>query len=1374
MSHITVKYKNKEQCLVITNNYDQNETKIKYGSTEFDSILDSHENILNGNEKNFTQFINFVIDICTYFKPRDCYTFRFENVLICLNKLAANTKFKIILLKQINKNEKFFKNIRKFYLIYMPTSDLGDQLKHNIYLKLNQLLVKLLVYGEPIRNRLKYVKNLFDNGLIDPINDVNNDLLSYATKTTESKNVKNDVLYSSLRISLFIIFKLTFNNQYINYMDDKKQNSNNTKKEINSLLQLLSYYDINTNQNEKDLKFIYLLCLLNFLNQLAIKNTNENQFSINFSIFDLIEQLIINSKNDANNEYYFYLKNDTNDTDLDMKMRYFSIFEIIVLVKKFFNHLKRFNQFKDEYEAKFKAFLQSYFGNDLSAFNYYNDYNDEQRDNDDYNSFNIESSTEDENMDESDDDDDNDKDGEKEENNDASTDTHSNNNVIDVIQSIDIFKMFNHEYNTFEHDLSIYKDKIYEISLRLLNDCFGSIFKSDLNEINFDATLNLLNYTIVCVNYNCKNVDFLILNNEKIDYLDKFVDLFERLMSDLKYKLLCKRLFILFIKLNMRKYMLNDNYNRLKLNNLYKFLKYFDHELFTSSNSTLKQDSFNSILINNRNDFNTFLCLLYKTYLKLNLTSNCTLDDGLIKLIVKNLCFILREIYQINSDRYELRDIISDSRDIESSIYILNSNEIYIVLIGFLKFNLASINNTIKVEFVDRNCFNLLISNLIRNIDDYDYQNITSTYYQRCNNHLLNIKLQLSLLDEFLIKKFDIKSIMSLIDVLNTNNNIKLSILKQQDPQINELISQINKRVEFISQKDTSTAITAELSLTTIEMLTSDSNIQTIKIKNENVSKENLIRSIEQSIRYLNEKFFPQDTFDTDKIMSNIDMILNILKELFNNNGLFDNQFINHIEENCCLTRVFYYLIRYYFQLIYLDPLIEQRIKLNSLYLIIINILIELAKHSEYNIITYQNQHDTNAIDILELLINNLFFHEKYYLNRSNIKYITIFIKLLYKLAIHDNETHKEILRLKFKKFNLFSYILREIHVFKSYNCLNAVLIIFSVLINRELLFQLSVLNNASKLDANKSTSVTSVVISPIDVNENDLKLLNNLLISQLKNYIKLYLKSIYEAYYVNIKKYSNGKFQYLLACDVDEKNCENINEDYCFLDVALKHLSSLIEIDLIFRKYLCYICLANEEYMCDLHGNTIIEQVSDEYVSNIALKNVKLTSKNRLQQQQHLIQQTNNRLEYEIKQNYLNIFFNLYKYSTNNDEKLISARFLWLLSINETICKKMKLDYKLTNELEKNSKNHSIFYMRTYSGAILWNVNNKSRFDAITKTQAINNSRSDVYNVNDYDVDDDDDDNNFSAHDASYAFLKLSVEETQGQTQQAYQARNN
>jgi hypothetical protein len=320
------------------------------------------------------------------------------------------------------------------------------------------------------------------------------------------------------------------------------------------------------------------------------------------------------------------------------------------------------------------------------------------------------------------------------------------------------------------------------------------------------------------------------------------------------------------------------------------------------------------------------------------------------------------------------------------------------------------------------------------------------------------------------------------------------------------------------------------------------------------------------------------------------------------------------------MNKLFDHLIRFYFEFIQAD-LIEN---LNHLLEIVFFLLIKFSGFKAFNINAYQNHDQEDYIDILDVLISSVLLERQFLLseNPNNIKIIQLVMHLLYRLSSFP--WSNEILRLKFRKFGLFNDFLQRFTIFRKFGCLNLVFLLISNLVDKKIY--------------NDLIFVTTGVV-------------DNTLISSIKVYLKNYLYSIHDAVYVSTKIHTNGRVVYNLTPEII------FPVDYnCDLELAIKGLGDFIEVDMMHRKYMCYLCL--EDGQC------------------------------------------------------LDLFLRMLQFSVDDEEKLAAIRIVWLLVINKTIASKIKLDYKLIDFLKDCTNSHKNFHMRTFAGAILWNTVSKFEND--------------------------------------------------------------
>ena len=192
----------------------------------------------------------------------------------------------------------------------------------------------------------------------------------------------------------------------------------------------------------------------------------------------------------------------------------------------------------------------------------------------------------------------------------------------------------------------------------------------------------------------------------------------------------------------------------------------------------------------------------------------------------------------------------------------------------------------------------------------------------------------------------------------------------------------------------------------------------------------------------------------------------------------------------------------------------------------------------------------------------------------------------------------------------------------------------------------------------------------------------NNTVVNQIKSYLKGFLHSIVDTFFNKPEIHKSGVMIYNLT--------EKINgctiDCTCYLHFAIQSFGNFIESDLLLQQYLCYLCLENDE--C------------------------------------------------------LKMFSRIIQYSAIDEEKLEAIRFVWLLVKNNSIASSLKNDAALIDYLKEYSDNHRIFNIRTYSGAILWNIFTKHE----NKPNKSGNNKRDLNDENNIDT----------------SFIKLSVQESE------------
>ena len=588
---------------------------------------------------------------------------------------------------------------------------------------------------------------------------------------------------------------------------------------------------------------------------------------------------------------------------------------------------------------------------------------------------------------------------------------------------------------------------------------------------------------------------------------------------------------------------------------------------------------------------------------------NCYFSNYVDENLIKNLILLMHRPK-------------TDNKSANSDVFELISFEIYEYFNFLFKLNLDNnLSVFLRTEFFDKKCYETVITNLVKKADAYNHE-------ERLED-LFDLKSMLKLILN-LYKRFNLPTDLNLIQFLNNlkpidSNHVNLTIL------VDELLIVLHNSImpTHKSRKDKQTV---------------------------NKPMEEILSMLYEHGKNLK---IISDFNNYEYTRQRYNQINEILLIFVQNATIFNQEFISRLQD-LEISRCFYHFIKFYFEFKRAD-IIDN---LDDLLEMILYLILTFVEAKDYHLVSCKYQDGIDDIDILDLLFNSILLELRFFENMKNLKIVKIFMHLLHVLAISNNS--KEILKVKFKKFNLYNDLLQRFNVFKKYSCSNLIFVLLASLIDE------TVFN---------------------EMTHNSFGVPNNAALAQFKIFLKYYLYSVNDAFYINPEFHHNGSILYNLTDKIHGYLIVNT----CFLENALKCLADLVEVNILLQKYLCYLCLEEDEFLS------------------------------------------------------LKMLFRIFQYSKKNEEKLESVRIIWLLTINKEILNKVKNDVRLIDYLRECIQNHNSFNIRTYSGAILYNITSKEENEYLMRNNANKNSpkRDRMNNISD-------DDEYFDK-----TFVKLSIQES-------------
>jgi hypothetical protein len=648
------------------------------------------------------------------------------------------------------------------------------------------------------------------------------------------------------------------------------------------------------------------------------------------------------------------------------------------------------------------------------------------------------------------------------------------------------------------------------------------------------------------------------------------------------------------------------------------FLKaeYLDNFIKLYEDLKKQSGTFDEILeLNEVLEFLTFL--IFKIFLRKTLLDSDTkgMLTGSFQNIRNTSLYLVKSYFSNQIDKNLIKDLIMmihTQANNSDDVFVFNSFEIYEYFNLLFKKSIDNgLSDYLRTEFFDKKCFEVLTKNLVNKANAYNCEEQLED--------LLDLKSILKLLLNF-FKRFNLPSDSNLLVLLKNFKPIDSQYVNL-NPLVEELINLL------------------EISISTKNKNKKEQKIST--------PVEEILVNIYECAKYLKTI---SDRNDSEVTRSRYVQIRENLLVFVQNSSKFDDEFISKLETELEINKIFYHLIKLYFDFIKDD--------LNDLLEMIIILIIKFTDCKDYSINSYQNHDCVDNIDILDYLLNSIIIDRTFLFkeNINTIRIIQIFFYLLYKLATSNYS--KEILRVKFKKLNLYHDILQRLNYFKKYSCSNLIYILSASLID--------------KTEFNHMIYSSSGIVS-------------NGVLSQFKIYLKYYLHSIHDSTNVNVEIHPNGSLLYNLT------NKLNLVDNYCYLNIALHYLADFIEMDSLLQKYFCCLCIDDDQY--------------------------------------------------------LNIFFKIFQFSNQTEEKLEAIRIIWLLIVNKKVRNIVKNEINLVYYLKDCTDNHSSFNIRTYCGAILYNISNELENDKSLILSNKNSQKREMKNNEDDDFD--------------TTFVKLSIQET-------------
>ena len=498
-------------------------------------------------------------------------------------------------------------------------------------------------------------------------------------------------------------------------------------------------------------------------------------------------------------------------------------------------------------------------------------------------------------------------------------------------------------------------------------------------------------------------------------------------------------------------------------------------------------------------------------------------------------------------------------------LFTLNSFETYEYFIFIFESNTnENLFKSLRVEINDKKCIDLVLNDLESKYDSYMNKNVKKIEYLYVFRAVLKLTLT------WLIK-FNIK-----IQGDHTKRFIKF-LASFELPQSSELIFEdfVVELKQYLSQ--------------------TNEKVQMVNNKCLEETEEEAIKKFDANLNILKSAI--------ENVGENYEKISYCLNALLAKAKYLNEENIRVLDD-CEINKILFYLIQFYFEYS------KQNQNLNSLLENIFFLLEILAKIKAYNINSFKNADNS---DLLDILISNILIEYGFY-SVSGL-HVKLFFHLLY--ALSTTEASIEIVKVKFKIFNVYFDILRNIKQLKNFNCLNLIFMVVSNLIDESVCSELITRNNFHIYS---------------------------------KEFIYLFLHSIHNALYSTKKVRKNGKLEYVLM----EFTSDYI-ETSCDLSVAITSLATFIEINQLFKRQLCIMCIEDRDLF--------------------------------------------------------NMFTLLIQLSLNDDEILAGLHILWLLlgQHNKIIDRMIKKEVFLLNLLKQWNENHNYFEIKNFSGSILWLLKNLS-----------------------------------------------------------------
>ena len=519
----------------------------------------------------------------------------------------------------------------------------------------------------------------------------------------------------------------------------------------------------------------------------------------------------------------------------------------------------------------------------------------------------------------------------------------------------------------------------------------------------------------------------------------------------------------------------------------------------------------------------------------------------------------------------------------EDKLFNLNSFEIYEYLVFLLDSNLSDdLIKFLNTEFYDKKCFDLIMNDL-----EYKYG---------------------------LFKKGE-KKIEFLYD-FKTTFKLALAWITKYDLIEDENSKRLRNFLATFELPESS-SLSFETILDNLKECIQPKVSKTLKKKNK------ILETKGDALQILEETLVRFKNLIND-IEKNYKEITNCFSHVLVNYKYLNEESVVKIMKSG-INKDLFYLIKFYFE----------NLKITKFKILLTQILCLLEIFTDFKFYDiYSDKSDYN-LDVLDLLIDYIIINDGFY-GLTNLQF-QLFTHLLYKLTKCENKI--EIIRVKFKKFNLYYDFLKNIKLYKNYDCLNSILMLISNLIY-----------------------------------ESNYKELFSHAITYLKDYTNLFFYSIYEAIYVTKKIQINGKFEYILLpqrIDYIETSCD--------LSLAITNLAKTIELSKLPRRYLCSICLDDTDYLNMFF--LLIQKSFDDYERLAGLHMLWL-----------LLGITDQRIVTKVKSELSLI---LKQWNSNHscfEIRSFSGSILWLISDKRTI--NDKNECYANNELNlKYSVQESSFY---------------------------------------------------------------------------------